>query len=144
MTMQRCKDRILPPENETRSRVRQARQYAKHEQSCFLPPAQVKKQCRSSLALPALPVISNEDHDSFPRRPLPNSQVVSFSPSIFGASALQGKAPQAPHPTTTSEFFQEHASAVPSRCQNTHLSSWHPVPRSVRRPAALSRHPWVQ
>ena len=128
MTTQHCRDRILPLENETRSRARPARQYTKHKQSCFLPPAQVQKQCRSSLALLALPVISNEDHDGFRRRPLPNSQVVSFSPSIFGASALQGKAPQAPHPTTTSGFFQEHASTVPSRCRNTHLLQLTPRP----------------
>lgn len=58
---------------------------------------------------------------SSPRRTLPHSQVVSFSPSIFGASALPGKAPQAPRPTTSSEFFQEHVLMSPSWCQNTHL-----------------------
>lgn len=70
---------------------------------------------------PGTPVIRNEDPDSFPRRPLPHSQVVSFSPGIFRASALPREAPQAPHPTTSSEFFQEHVLMSPSRCQNTHL-----------------------
>lgn len=63
---------------------------------------------------PGTAVIHSEEPDSFPRRPLPHSQVVSFSPGIFGASALPGKEPQAPHPTTSSEFFQEHALVSPS------------------------------
>lgn len=107
--------RILPLENWTCSR---AKQYTNHEQSCFLPLAQVQKQPGA----PSTPVISNKDHDDFLRRPLPDSQVASFSAGISGVSALPGKAPQAPHPTTTTpEFFQEHVLMVPSHCRNTHL-----------------------
>lgn len=66
MTMQHCKDRILPLEKETCSRARQARQYAKQEQSCFLPPAQVQKQCRSSWHSRRCPLSATRTTTAFP------------------------------------------------------------------------------
>lgn len=53
--------------------------------------------------------------------PALNSQLDPFSAGTSGASGWPGKAPQAPHPATSPECFQEHAPTVSSRRRNPHL-----------------------
>ena len=140
MTTRRCKGRILPLENKTHSRAWLAGQYTKHEQSCFLAPAQVQEQCRSSLALRWWPVSPMRTTMAFPGDHCPTHRWSLLVPVSLEQVPSRGKHPGLHIPPPLLNFFR-------NRLDSPQLLAKHPSPPadtpSLGQWGGQQRHPTI-
>lgn len=102
----------------THSRGRTARQHKSTSRAASYQQHRYKSNAKAAGCSQLCPSPAPRTTRAFPAL---NSQLDPFSAGTSGASGWPGKAPQAPHPATSPECFQEHAPTVSSRRRNPHL-----------------------
>ena len=90
------------------------------------------------------PLSATRTTTAFPGDCCPTHRWSFLVPVSLEQVPCRGKRLRLHIPPPLLDFSRNMLRLSPADAETPISSSWHPVPRSVRRPATPSRHPWVQ